>query len=249
MVLDRTTKTLIAVLTMVGALFLIIEHLVSEDPLEDWWLAAILLGISLAFWVWLWQEEQAKSSAMVVSEIQEDDKLSQMQEWVADKENPALKVVEEAPAKAEPEPSPEPEPTPEPESSVAEQVIEAEPDEAPVIEEAKADESPSVEKVAEAMAAPESPKEEKTEAPKAKASDKPDDLRKVNGIGPKYMKVLNDAGISTFAQLAETSADRIEEIIDEAGVRRIGGADTWPKQAEFLAKGDEAGLQKYLDEN
>lgn len=230
MVLDRSTKTLIAVLTLVAALFLVVEHLVSEDPLEEWWLAAILLGISLTFWAWLWQEEQAKSSAMVVSEIQEDDKLANMQDWVNTKENPALKIEDDAPVAkipATPKPAPKaeipaPEPKPEPEP--------------PAVKETKAEAPPAVEKVAEAKA-----------TPKASTSAKPDKLTKVNGIGPKYQKVLNDAGITTFAQLAETSAERIEQIIDEAGVRRIGGADTWSKQAEFLAKGDDAGHQKYLD--
>ena len=70
-------------------------------------------------------------------------------------------------------------------------------------------------------AAPEMPKEEvKTEAPK-KAEEKSetksekDDLKKIEGIGPKIESVLNEAGIMTFADLAASKDEDTQEIIKE----------------------------------
>ncbi|WP_291962299.1 50S ribosomal protein L21 [Maribacter sp.] len=86
-------------------------------------------------------------------------------------------------------------------------------------------------------------------APKAKAkkaSAKGDDLKKIEGIGPKIAETLNNAGISTFAELAKTDAAKISEII--ADVRGNHVTDTWPKQAELAADGKWDELQKWQDE-
>ena len=83
--------------------------------------------------------------------------------------------------------------------------------------------------------------------PKAKkATGKADDLKKVEGIGPKIAETLNNAGISTFAELAKTDAAKISEII--ADVRGNHVTDTWPKQAELAAEGKWDELQKWQDE-
>lgn len=71
----------------------------------------------------------------------------------------------------------------------------------------------------------------------------PDDLTKIEGIGPKIEQVLADAGIITFAQLAATSAPRLREILTAAGSRyRITDPTTWPDQAALAAAGDWAGF-------
>ncbi|KJD31695.1 50S ribosomal protein L21 [Tamlana nanhaiensis] len=94
------------------------------------------------------------------------------------------------------------------------------------------------------------PKKEapKVEAKKAapKKSSKGDDLKKVEGIGPKIAETLAEAGITTFAQLAKTDAAKISEII--AGVRGNHVTDTWPKQAELAAEGKWDELKKWQDE-
>ncbi|WP_321825826.1 50S ribosomal protein L21 [Maribacter dokdonensis] len=83
--------------------------------------------------------------------------------------------------------------------------------------------------------------------PKAKkASGKGDDLKKIEGIGPKIAETLSNAGISTFADLAKTDAAKISEII--ADVRGNHVTDTWPKQAELAADGKWDELQKWQDE-
>src|SRR6218665_4221591 len=46
-----------------------------------------------------------------------------------------------------------------------------------------------------------------------------DDLKIVEGIGPKIEELFNKAGIYTFAQLADTSVVRMKEILDKAGSR------------------------------
>jgi predicted flap endonuclease-1-like 5' DNA nuclease len=65
-----------------------------------------------------------------------------------------------------------------------------------------------------------------------------DDLKKIEGIGPKIESVLQEAGIRTYAQLAVTGADRLKLILKDAGVR--AAPDTWPEQARLAAVGDWA---------
>ena len=92
------------------------------------------------------------------------------------------------------------------------------------------------------------PKAEKA-APKAaakKATGKADDLKKIEGIGPKIASTLVEAGISTFAELAKTDAAKISEII--AGVRGNHVTDTWPAQAKLAAEGKWDELKKWQDE-
>ncbi|GAL60859.1 LSU ribosomal protein L21p [Algibacter lectus] len=86
-------------------------------------------------------------------------------------------------------------------------------------------------------AAPVKKAEPKTEAKPAakKAKGKADDLKKVEGIGPKIAETLATAGIATFAELAKTEASKISEII--ADVRGNHVTDTWPAQAQLAADG------------
>ncbi len=84
----------------------------------------------------------------------------------------------------------------------------------------------------------------KAEAPKAEA--KADDLKKIEGIGPKIAETLAAAGIATFAELAKTDVEKISEII--ADVRGNHVPDTWPKQAELAAEGKWDELKKWQDE-
>ena len=79
-----------------------------------------------------------------------------------------------------------------------------------------------------------------------KATGKSDDLKKVEGIGPKIAETLIAAGISTFAELAKTDSAKISEII--ADVRGNHVTDTWPKQAQLAADGKWDELQKWQDE-
>lgn len=106
-----------------------------------------------------------------------------------------------------------------------------------------------------AAAAPEAPVVEvkKEAAPAApapvKEADAKDDLRKVEGIGPKIAELLNNAGINTFSQLGVTEVDRIKEILAEAGSRYAAhNPSTWPKQAQMAADGKWDELKAWQDE-
>jgi predicted flap endonuclease-1-like 5' DNA nuclease len=75
----------------------------------------------------------------------------------------------------------------------------------------------------------------------------PDDLKKIEGIGPKVASLLNQAGIMTFQQMVDAGAEKLEWILDQAGLQMID-ADTWPEQARLAAAGDWEGLQTLQDE-
>jgi hypothetical protein len=92
--------------------------------------------------------------------------------------------------------------------------------------------------------------EDTEEAPPAQAEVapvQPDDLKKIEGIGPKVAGLLNQAGITTFQQMVDTGAEKLESILDDAGLQMID-ADTWPEQAQLAAAGDWEGLAKLQEE-
>ena len=76
-----------------------------------------------------------------------------------------------------------------------------------------------------------------------------DDLKVVEGIGPKIEELLNNAGIYTFSQLAAKSATEIKEILAAAGKRyRIHDPSTWGLQSELAAAGKWDELRSWQDE-
>ncbi|TLV01293.1 hypothetical protein [Dyadobacter luticola] len=76
----------------------------------------------------------------------------------------------------------------------------------------------------------------KTVYPTTSPDHAPNDLKLIEGIGPKIEELLNKEGIHTFEQLAETSAIRIVGILKKAGPRfQIHDPSSWPRQAA-LAK-------------
>ncbi|MDX1684948.1 MAG: helix-hairpin-helix domain-containing protein, partial [Saprospiraceae bacterium] len=86
----------------------------------------------------------------------------------------------------------------------------------------KAKEAPKKEsKSAEAKAEKAAPKKEaKTEkaakkapAKSAKKASKGDDLKKIEGVGPKMSEILANGGLDTFEKVAKASADDIREIL------------------------------------
>ena len=106
-------------------------------------------------------------------------------------------------------------------------------------------------------AAPKKEAAPKVEAPKAKAAPKKaaapkakpakaDDLKKIEGIGPKIATTLIEAGIVTFADLAKAKPAKIAEIIVD--VRGNHVTDTWPAQAKLAADGKWDELKKWQDE-
>ena len=88
-------------------------------------------------------------------------------------------------------------------------------------------------------------KEEKTSAKVNKA----DDLKKIEGIGPKASEALVAAGVDTFAKLAKKSADEIKTILSNAS-STLAHLDpqTWAAQAQLAAEGKWDELKKWQDE-
>lgn len=70
----------------------------------------------------------------------------------------------------------------------------------------------------------------------------PDDFTRIEGIGPKISSILHEAGIQTFAQLADTPVPQLHAIL--TGKIRIFFPDTWPEQAKLAAKGDWEALKQ-----
>jgi predicted flap endonuclease-1-like 5' DNA nuclease len=75
----------------------------------------------------------------------------------------------------------------------------------------------------------------------------PDDLKRIEGIGPKISDLFREAGITTFAQLADTEVDRLRQIVLDAGIR-IADPTTWPDQARLAAAGRWNELEALQDE-
>lgn len=83
------------------------------------------------------------------------------------------------------------------------------------------------------------PAAKKPATPKPKAaSNKPDDLRKVSGVGPKIAELLKADGIKTFANLAKADLAKIQSVLKDAGPRyALADASSWSEQAQLLDEG------------
>ncbi len=119
---------------------------------------------------------------------------------------------------------------------------------------AKKVEAPAPVKKAAAPVKVEAPKKETVKAEKTIAAPKKeatikkakaDDLKKIEGVGPKIAETLVAAGIATFADLAKAKPAKISEII--AGVRGNHIPDTWPQQAKLAADGQWDELKELQD--
>ena len=68
-------------------------------------------------------------------------------------------------------------------------------------------------------------------------NQEPDDLTQITGIGPKISDILQDAGITNYAQLAGADKDEIRQILSKVGLR-LGDPESWIQQAQALTHGD-----------
>lgn len=122
---------------------------------------------------------------------------------------------------------------------------------APVVEEAAA---PVVEEAApaavEEVAAPAvEAVVEAAPAVEAAAPAAADDLKKIEGIGPKVAEILTENGIATFAALADTAAEKIKGILSEkGGTYAAMDPTTWPAQSKMAAEGKWDELKKWQNE-
>ena len=76
-----------------------------------------------------------------------------------------------------------------------------------------------------------------------------DDLKKIEGIGPKIAGLLNEAGINTFSDLAKAKEKQLADVLQKAGARfRLAKHDTWQEQAKLAAEGKTDELKKLQDQ-
>ena len=82
----------------------------------------------------------------------------------------------------------------------------------------------------------EAKKEEVTkEAPKTEAET--DDLKKLEGVGPKLAEILAEGGFATFASVATASVEDIQKVLEAAGSRYASKDPApWIEQAKELAE-------------
>jgi len=74
----------------------------------------------------------------------------------------------------------------------------------------------------------------------------PEDLTRIEGVGPKISSVLQAAGITNYAQLARTNAAQLQAILDEANLR-LADPSSWPEQARLAAADDWFALEELQD--
>lgn len=72
----------------------------------------------------------------------------------------------------------------------------------------------------------------------------PDDLQRIEGIGPKISQILQEAGITSFSQLASKTAVELRALLDAKGITAISDPTSWPQQAQLAAEGDWQALDE-----
>ncbi len=78
---------------------------------------------------------------------------------------------------------------------------------------------------------------------------KQDDLKVVEGIGPKIEGLFHNFGIKTWKALGETSVEKCQEVLTSGGDRfRMHKPNTWPKQAKLASEGKWKELKKWQDD-
>ncbi|WP_437372489.1 helix-hairpin-helix domain-containing protein [Maribacter litoralis] len=88
----------------------------------------------------------------------------------------------------------------------------------------------------------------KTTAKKTVSKAKKDDLKKIEGIGPKIAAILTEKGYGTFSALSKASVKSLESILKAAGPRySMHKPGSWPKQAKLAASGDWDKLKTLQD--
>jgi predicted flap endonuclease-1-like 5' DNA nuclease len=78
-------------------------------------------------------------------------------------------------------------------------------------------------------------KEEESQRASGEEVKEPDDLTRIEGIGPKINQILQEAGIQTFEQLSNSDPGTLQSLLDES---RLSFADpnSWPEQAKLASE-------------
>lgn len=258
--IDRASRTFIAVCAIVAAVVVALYNIVRERPLQDWlWVLLLILVAGLVGWWWAGRRHEDAGSSLVPTQTPQP----RIREFVASevRAQPPTAPVAAAPvekvvvasfaASAAPEPVAETTPVVEMDAPEGPHETSPAPAEAPAI---------SAQLEAPTVPEPEATQPTRTKKPKdadSGAAKKPkaekkaqagrDDLKRIEGIGPKMEKALNAAGIETFQQLADASEDALRAAIEAQGMRFAPSLVTWARQARYLADRDEGGFQAYTE--
>ncbi|REH56289.1 hypothetical protein C7448_101327 [Tenacibaculum gallaicum] len=77
---------------------------------------------------------------------------------------------------------------------------------------------------------------------------KKNDLKIVEGIGPKIEELFHNFSINSWKLLAETSVEKCQEVLKSGGDRyRVHKPNTWPKQAKLAYEGKWQELKNLQD--
>jgi predicted flap endonuclease-1-like 5' DNA nuclease len=79
----------------------------------------------------------------------------------------------------------------------------------------------------------------------AAAAEPAQDLTQIKGIGPRIASILNDGGITNYAQLEHANGGELRQIIATGGALPPAAIDSWPTQASYASRGDWSGLASY----
>ncbi|MFT4666374.1 MAG: putative flap endonuclease-1-like 5' DNA nuclease [Polaribacter sp.] len=80
----------------------------------------------------------------------------------------------------------------------------------------------------------------------AKSVVKADDLKVIDGVGPKLEKILNKGGINTYLQVSKAKVSTLKELLLTAGPRyKTYDPSTWGRQAELAAAQRMMELKKF----
>jgi len=111
---------------------------------------------------------------------------------------------------------------------------------------------PATDDVPAAEVVAETPSAEVVEAEATPVTETPasagDDLTIIEGVGPKIAELLNNAGITTFAQLADADDATVQQVLADAGSRfNVHDATTWNEQAALARDGKTDELKELQD--
>ncbi|WP_433811180.1 hypothetical protein [Flavobacterium johnsoniae] len=77
---------------------------------------------------------------------------------------------------------------------------------------------------------------------------KENDLKIVEGIGPKIEELFKNAGVDTWYKLSKTSVEKCQQILDNGGENfNMHNPETWPAQADYAYKGKWQDLKDWQD--
>jgi len=234
--MESNSKHVLAVFSLMVGLSFGVPYLVTERENSSWlMLAIIFLGLALLLWLWIMREQRTAEEAATDALDAAEENLKKLEAQAAEVE------------KAEEPPTTEEKDLPiarTPPATSAPGQVEAEVVEEALETEEKVEPEPEPEPVTEAE---EQPAPEPEPEPVA-TPDEPDDLTRIEGIGPKYADILISAEVTTFEQIAAMSTDEIVALVKSNGGRKSASMATWAEQAKLAAANDWDGLDALQEE-